>query len=64
LFVLFCFLFVFILRFYSTEDSMDAKPSPSSDSRTSTPEPKTIFKDKREALEAFKELLREKVIFI
>jgi pre-mRNA-processing factor 40 len=43
---------------------MDAKPSPSSDSRTSTPEPKTIFKDKREALEAFKELLREKVIFI
>lgn len=52
------------MRFYSTEDSMDAKPSPSSDSRTSTPEPKTIFKDKREALEAFKELLREKVIFI
>ncbi|EFX69363.1 hypothetical protein DAPPUDRAFT_329118 [Daphnia pulex] len=43
-----------------TEDSMDAKPSPSSDSRTSTPEPKTTFKDKREALEAFKELLREK----
>lgn len=43
---------------------MDAKPSPSSDSRTSTPEPKTTFKDKREALEAFKELLREKVILL
>nr|SVE88003.1 EOG090X064W [Daphnia similis] len=43
-----------------TEDSMDAKPSPTSDSRTSTPEPKTTFKDKRGALEAFKELLREK----
>nr|SVE75752.1 EOG090X064W [Daphnia hispanica] len=43
-----------------TEDSMDAKPSPTSDSRTSTPEPKTTFKDKREALEAFKDLLREK----
>nr|SVE73554.1 EOG090X064W [Daphnia atkinsoni] len=45
-----------------TEDSMDAKPSPTSDSRTSTPEPKTTFKDKREALEAFKDLLREKSV--
>ena len=43
------------------EDSMDAKPSPSSDSRTSTPEPRAVFKDKKEALEAFKELLKEKV---
>lgn len=43
------------------EDSLDAKPSPSSDSRNSTPEPKTAFKDKKEALEAFKELLKEKV---
>nr|CAG4637005.1 EOG090X064W [Ceriodaphnia reticulata]SVE72934.1 EOG090X064W [Ceriodaphnia reticulata] len=42
------------------KDSMDAKPSPSSDSRNSTPEPKTTFKDKKEALEAFKDLLREK----
>nr|CAG4644787.1 EOG090X064W [Leptodora kindtii] len=41
-------------------DSMDAKPSPGSDSRTSTPEPKAIFKDKKEAIEAFKDLLREK----
>lgn len=44
------------------EDSMDAKPSPSSDSRTSTPEPRAVFKDKKEALEAFKELLKEKVV--
>nr|CAG4650970.1 EOG090X064W [Simocephalus serrulatus]SVE94235.1 EOG090X064W [Simocephalus serrulatus] len=42
------------------EDSMDAKPSPGSDSRNSTPEPRTTFKDKKEALEAFKDLLREK----
>jgi hypothetical protein len=40
---------------------MEAKPSPGSDSRNSTPEPKAIFKDKKEAIEAFKELLREKV---
>lgn len=40
---------------------MDAKPSPGSDSRNSTPEPRTTFKDKKEALEAFKDLLREKV---
>nr|CAG4640855.1 EOG090X064W [Eulimnadia texana] len=43
-----------------TEDSLDAKPSPGSDSRTSTPEPGTMYKDKRKATEAFKELLREK----
>lgn len=42
-------------------DSMDVKESPGSDSRNSTPEPRAIFKDKKEALEAFKELLREKV---
>jgi len=41
-------------------DSMDVKESPGSDSRNSTPEPRAIFKDKKEALEAFKELLREK----
>merc|ERR1711973_703866 len=41
-------------------DSMDVKESPGSDSRNSTPEPRGIFKDKKEALEAFKELLREK----
>ena len=41
---------------------MDVKESPGSDSRNSTPEPRAIFKDKKEALEAFKELLREKVI--
>ena len=40
---------------------MEAKPSPGSDSRNSTPEPRTVFKDKKEALEAFKDLLREKV---
>nr|CAG4636169.1 EOG090X064W [Eubosmina coregoni]SVE69798.1 EOG090X064W [Eubosmina coregoni] len=42
-----------------SEDTMDARPSPSSDSRTSTPEPRA-FKDRKEALEAFKDLLREK----
>jgi len=41
---------------------MDAKPSPGSDSRTSTPEPRLAFKDRKEALEAFKDLLREKVV--
>lgn len=40
--------------------SEDAKPSPGSDSRTSTPEPRLAFKDRKEALEAFKDLLREK----
>jgi len=45
----------------SLKDSMDVKESPGSDSRNSTPEPRAIFKDKKEALEAFKELLREKV---
>lgn len=43
------------------EDPIEAKPSPSSDSRNSTPEPRAAFKDKKEAIEAFKELLREKV---
>jgi len=30
-------------------------------SRTGTPEPNKIFRDKREAMEAFKEFLKEKV---
>ncbi|XP_011145173.1 pre-mRNA-processing factor 40 homolog A isoform X1 [Harpegnathos saltator] len=41
------------------EDSNSAKGS-ANDSRTSTPEPKMQFKDKKEAVEAFKELLRER----
>ncbi|RLU23079.1 hypothetical protein DMN91_005357 [Ooceraea biroi] len=41
------------------EDSNSAKGS-TNDSRTSTPEPKMQFKDKKEAIEAFKELLRER----
>ncbi|CAK9828298.1 Pre-mRNA-processing factor 40 homolog A [Anthophora retusa] len=41
------------------EDSNSAKGS-ANDSRTSTPEPKMQFKDKKEAIEAFKELLRER----
>nr|CAG4646255.1 EOG090X064W [Macrothrix elegans] len=46
----------------NVEETLDSKPSPSSDSRTSTPEPRMAYKDKKEALEAFKELLREKNI--
>lgn len=61
----FCLLTLFVRNVTQmpsfTEDSTDAKPSPSSDSRTSTPEPKAVFKDKKEALEAFKDLLKEKV---
>lgn len=41
------------------EDSNSAMGS-ANDSRTSTPEPKMQFKDKKEAIEAFKELLRER----
>ncbi|XP_043472220.1 pre-mRNA-processing factor 40 homolog A isoform X2 [Leptopilina heterotoma] len=41
------------------EDSNSAKES-ANGSRTSTPEPKMQFKDKKEAIEAFKELLKEK----
>lgn len=41
------------------ENSLSAKESESG-SRTSTPEPKMVFKDKKEAIEAFKELLRER----
>ncbi|XP_020294211.1 pre-mRNA-processing factor 40 homolog A isoform X1 [Pseudomyrmex gracilis] len=43
------------------EDSNSAMGS-ANDSRTSTPEPKLQFKDKKEAVEAFKELLREKEV--
>lgn len=41
------------------EDSNSGKGS-ANDSRTSTPEPKIQFKDKKEAIEAFKELLKER----
>lgn len=41
------------------EDSNSAKES-AGGSRNSTPEPKMQFKDKKEAIEAFKELLRER----
>lgn len=41
------------------DDSNSAKGS-TNDSRTSTPEPKIQFKDKKEAIEAFKELLKER----
>ncbi|XP_001601251.2 pre-mRNA-processing factor 40 homolog A isoform X1 [Nasonia vitripennis] len=41
------------------EDSNSAKGS-AGGSRNSTPEPKMQFKDKKEAIEAFKELLRER----
>lgn len=41
------------------EDSGSNKDS-APGSRTSTPEPKLVFKDKKEAIEAFKDLLRER----
>ena len=41
------------------DDSNSAKGS-ANGSRTSTPEPKLQFKDKKEAIEAFKELLKER----
>ncbi|XP_015597568.1 pre-mRNA-processing factor 40 homolog A isoform X2 [Cephus cinctus] len=41
------------------DDSNSAKGS-ANGSRTSTPEPKMQFKDKKEAIEAFKELLKER----
>ena len=41
------------------DDSNSAKGS-NNESRTSTPEPKMQFKDKKEAIEAFKDLLRER----
>ncbi|KAF7997587.1 hypothetical protein HCN44_006158 [Aphidius gifuensis] len=41
------------------DDSNSGKGS-ANDSRTSTPEPKIQFKDKKEAIEAFKELLKER----
>ncbi|XP_033226926.1 pre-mRNA-processing factor 40 homolog B [Belonocnema kinseyi] len=43
------------------DDSNSAKDS-ANGSRTSTPEPKMQFKDKKEAIEAFKELLKEKEV--
>lgn len=42
------------------EDSNSNKGS-APGSRNSTPEPKLVFKDKKEAIEAFKEMLRERV---
>jgi hypothetical protein len=48
------------LGFTADEDSSSNKDS-APGSRTSTPEPKLVFKDKKEAIEAFKDLLRERV---
>lgn len=46
--------------FTDEESNMSNHSEPTNkDSRTSTPEPK-IFKDKKEAMEAFKELLKDK----
>ena len=39
----------------------DSKISPGSESRSSTPDTRTAFKDRKEAIEAFKDLLKEKV---
>lgn len=42
------------------ENSVSTPKDSESGSRTSTPEPKMVFKDKKEAIEAFKELLKDK----
>ncbi|RZF34952.1 hypothetical protein LSTR_LSTR010044 [Laodelphax striatellus] len=44
------------------EDSNSQHPPSGPESRTSTPEPKLQFKDKKEALEAFKDLLKEREV--
>lgn len=44
----------------SDEDSGSNKGS-APGSRTSTPEPRSFYRDKKEAMEAFKEFLKEKV---
>lgn len=49
---------------FTDEDSTSSLPGTksASDSRTSTPEPnKMLYKDKKEAIDAFKELLKERV---
>lgn len=54
--------YLFIL--FTDEDSTSSLPGTksASDSRTSTPEPhKMLYKDKKEAIDAFKELLKERV---
>jgi len=43
-------------------DSHDSPAETASRSASGTPEPRRVFKDKREAIEAFKELLREKLV--
>ncbi|XP_037086064.1 pre-mRNA-processing factor 40 homolog B-like [Pollicipes pollicipes] len=43
-----------------TEAAADSPADGGSRSTSGTPEPRRVFKDKREAIEAFKELLREK----
>ncbi|KAK6626815.1 hypothetical protein RUM44_009292 [Polyplax serrata] len=42
------------------EDNNQSTPKETTTSRNSTPEPKLVFKDKKEAIEAFKDLLRER----
>lgn len=43
------------------DENSQSTPKESNNSRNSTPEPKLVFKDKKEAIEAFKDLLRERV---
>ncbi|KAL0274675.1 UNVERIFIED_CONTAM: hypothetical protein PYX00_002747 [Menopon gallinae] len=42
------------------DENSQSTPKESNNSRNSTPEPKLVFKDKKEAIEAFKDLLRER----
>jgi hypothetical protein len=48
-----------LIYFTSDEDSNSHSSMPGS--RTGTPEPNKAFRDKKEAMEAFKEFLKEKV---
>lgn len=60
-------LFIYFTLHFSDEDSTSSLPGlkTTSESRTSTPEPnKFVFKDKKEAIEAFKELLKERVCLL
>lgn len=43
-----------------TEDDSSSNKGSAPTSRTGTPEPKLVFKDKKEAIEAFKDLLKER----
>jgi hypothetical protein len=56
---LFLLIIMQLMTCYSDDDSNSRTSLPGS--RNGTPEPNKIFRDKKEAMEAFKEFLKEKV---